>query len=213
MKKTYSILFALICLFGLSAFAESSVSPLEKEEVLYFLSELNNQKIFLADEFSYPNAASSHAAPKYNRLNTFSEENGFFISGSPLEYFAYKADINNDGGEEYVLFSSGKTKKSFRVVAIYKKVRGEYIDVFSEIEKPIFSQIREWLEKEHPSQEVGFHISGITMQEDLTGKTYFTVHADNYFWGTGKWEDDIVITYKFLWDKSGLELVRAYWNP
>ena len=212
MKKTYSLLFALICLFAVTTFAESDVSPLEKAEVLSFLSELNNQKIFLADEFSYPNAASSPAAPKYNRLNTFSEENGFFISGAPLEYLAYKADVNNDGGEEYILVSSGKTKKSFRVNAIYKKVDGEYIDVFSEIEKPMSLQIREWLKKEHPSQEVGFRISGISLQKDLTGKTYFTVHADNYFWGTGKWEDGIVVTYKFLWDKNGLELIRAFWN-
>lgn len=121
MKKTYSILFVLICLFGLSAFAESSVSPLEKEEVLSFLSELNNQKIFLADEFSYPSAASSPVAPKYNRLNTFSEGNGFFISGSPLEYLVYKADVNNDGGEEYVLVSSGKTKKVSALMPYTKK--------------------------------------------------------------------------------------------
>jgi len=109
----------------------------------------------------------------------------------------YKADINNDGDDEYVAVSVGGNYRFLNVDGIYKEKDSSLKDIYSEIE--VFLEPYLGLS--------GLH-HGDFFIEKKGNKTYFTLVE-----AQGKKPEikiDYYSAYRFLWSNKEIKLIETY---
>ena len=170
-----------------------TIKPLQEKEVKSIINQLDTQgilkELYSSTEWNQDDLTFDSFDP---------DSNCFWLKGIESAWFyLYKADINNDTDEEYILASASGSGQFFDIVAIYKVVDGKFIDLFDEIKLPMRRLIRDWSQADYDLEEgyVGF-MYGTIMIEKEGEKIYFIII-------------DKEAAYKFLWDEDVIKLVGS----
>ena len=209
MNKRQLVGFGAVCaaavlvVVACSAEAGETISPLPRSEVNSFLKELNRQG----------KVASFNPGVKEDKIaGGESEDRSFYLEGSPGSwYFLYKADINNDGEDEYILCSAAGSGGFFDIESIYQEKDGKLVDIFDEIKIPLRKLIRDAEKKDYDLEEgYGGFMNGSIEIEKEQDKVFFTLEkVTRKYEGEGFEEDfNSPQGYKFLWDDSGINLIE-----
>lgn len=197
------IMLCLFITFGAEANAE--IKPLQEKDVALFLENLNSQ----GKKVTYDDTATN------DKLWGYDNEYGSFRVGEMDgdARFLYKADINNDGIEEYIVCSQGGSGAFFDVDNIYKNENGKFTDIFGDIKIPMRRLMRD-AEKEDYDLEDGYvgYMNGSLIIEEDGGKMYFTIRQVSRDYGIDDFEKSFQDprSWKFLWDKGGIKLISYY---
>jgi len=208
MNKRQSIVAWMVCAAAMlvavcSVGANEVIKPLQEKEINVFLKQLNNQGI----------VATFDKNIKKDKCLGWIEESSYFSlePGGNIGYCLYRADINNDGKDEYILCTSQGSGAFFDIESIYQDKNGKFVDIFNEIKIPMRKLIRNAEKEKYDLEEgyVGFMNGSIRIEKE-NGKVFFTFEqVTRKFEGKGFEEDfNLPQSYKFLWDKSGIKLIK-----
>ena len=205
-KKQFAVVIVFAFMMTAGAYiarASEVINPLPREEVDLFLKQLNGQGKLVS--FA-PGAKEDRIAGRE------SEDRSFYLEGAPGSwYYLYKADINNDGKDEYVLCSVTGPEAFFDINSIYHEKDGKLVDIFDEIKMPLRNLIRD-AEKQDYNLEGNYSglMGGSIKIEKDQDKVFFTLEKlTRRYAGEGSKEDsDSPQGYKFLWDEFGINLVE-----
>lgn len=194
---------ALVSVVACPAVAGEITRPLPEKEVKVFLAQLNSQGIVAAFDKNM----------KKDTYLGLAEGSAYFSlePGGNIGYCLYRADINNDGKDEYILCTSQGSGAFFDIESIYQD-NGKFVDIYNEIKIPLRKLVRE-AEKEKYNLEEGYSgfINGSIRIEKENGKMSFTLEqVTRKYENKGSFEEDFnpSQSYKFLWEKSGIKLVK-----
>jgi len=187
-------------LLSTTAYAGEAIAPLRGEEVTNFVKRLNSQGIIV--KFGKD--------VKEDKID-WAHDSSFFMLGDGQGYSLYRADINNDGKEEYVLCSAGGSGGFFDIDAVYQENDGKLVDILSQIRTPMRKLIRD-AEKESYDLEEGYtgYMNGSIKIEKEGGQVFFTLKQVTRNYEDEPVEDDYnpPQEWKFLWDKDSIKLVN-----
>jgi hypothetical protein len=203
----HAALFTIFCalLPALSIAAPIKIQPLGEAEVKSVIAKLNEQGIILGYE-----------RIKKNEVFGYNNEHGSFgIADTGEGWYLYKADINNDKEDEYILLMFGGSGAFLDIEAIYKDDVGKFTDIFDQIKLPMRRLIRETEQATYDLEDgyTGFMNGGIDIESD-DGKMYFTMHQTTRDYGIDDYEKSFQPPqyWKFLWDQGGIKLIDAKVN-
>ncbi len=196
-------IISVILLLAANAYAGKVTKPLGEKEVKRFLGQLNSQGII----------ASWDENVKENKMEWWDEKNlSFSLESVGVAYFLYRADINNDSKDEYVLCTRQGSGSYFDIEAIYWESGSKLTDISDQIKLPLRKLIRDAEKEDYDLEDSrgGFMNGSIRIEKD-NGKVYFTLEqitrdyppAKDHFYHPPQ-------GYKFLWDKNGIKLVQYY---
>ena len=199
-KKILSvILLAIFLFFSNNIKANEIVHPLPIEEVKPLIKQLNSQgQIITLDK--------NLKRDKISGINP--DNSSFYLEGSDAWYFLYKADINNDGNNEFILCSASGSGGFFDIDAIYQDKDGKLTDIFNDIKIPMRKLIRD-INKESYDITDGYLqlANGSLTIEKENGKTFFTLKEVTRDYDSPEFKFNEPKSYKFLWDKN-INLVK-----
>jgi len=212
MNKKLIITLALL-LFSTSAFAEIIYPFSSKEDLQALVFKLNQQKIKMSDWY-YDEDINPGANKTFEKVESVNNNGEFFIEGVNGGFKFFKADINNDGKDEYIKALEVGSFRLFGIEAVYKEVDGKFVDIYNEIQLPMQKAINKakGVKENDPRQPAPAF--GDMLIEKKDGKVYFTILE-----GAGKrgWEDlsrfdasDKPAAYEFLWAEGKLTFLRSY---
>lgn len=192
-------------LFRLGCFARSRdiSKPLGKSEVKHFLKRLNKQKILV----TYDKSLSKDKIVQYEPIN-----NSFMLEGSSsAQYFLYKADINNDQTDEYILCVVDGSGSFFDIEAIYKGKDGKLVDILNQIKKPM-NKIVEVAIKGDQDLLAGYcgFMNGSIIIEEENGKVFFTLERGVRDYDAKGLQFNPPEGFKVLWEKGEVKLLEHY---
>ena len=196
-----AVMLAAVC----SVVAGEVANPLPEQEVKVFLERLNSQGL----------VASFDKNIKKDTYQGLAEGSVYFSlqPGGNIGYCLYRADINNDGKDEYILCTSQGSGAFFDIESIYQD-NGKFVDIYNEIKIPMRKLIRD-AEKETYDLEEGYtgFMNGDIKIEKENGSVLFTLkQVTRKYENKGSFEEDFnpSQSYKLLWDKSGIKLIKHY---
>lgn len=207
MKKKQLIVAWGLCVAVMSvalcsAEASEVIKPLPEKEVKVFLKRLNSQGIVVA----YDESVKEDEVKGGNLENS-----SFYLKGSDSWYFIYRADINNDGKDEYILCSASGSGGFFDIDAVYQEKSGKLEDIFDQIKIPMRKLVRD-AEKENYDLEEGYtgFMSGSIKIEKEKYRVFFTLEQVTRKYEGKGFEEDFNPSqrFKFLWKDGNIKLVE-----
>ena len=203
-KQLIPIFILTFSLLVSNAVAGEIIKPLRRTEVEVFLKRLNQQKILV----------SSSKDSSKDKIAYFSPTYSFFRLEDVLctEFYINKADINNDGIDEYILYYEGGCGSGsfLDIGAIYKEKNGKLIDILDEIKKPMNKIVEISLKgnQDLGCGYAGFMYGSLTIEKE-DSKTFFTLRRkfSDYKARDNKLRQE---GFKMFWDKNGVKLLEHY---
>ncbi len=154
-------------------------------------------------------------------VQSFDPKSGnFYIRGlGGSSYRIYKADINNDGDDEYVLVGQGGSGQFFDIEAIYKRKDGKFQDIYDQIKLSLRKLLRSEEKASYDLEEgyVGMMHGDILIEKE-NGKVYFSlVEASGQWWASfsnpgddTRREEHHPAAHKYLWDKGTVRHIKTH---
>jgi hypothetical protein len=202
----------ILCVFARGIAAQAAdkrqssykiIRPLAEKQVREFLKRLNSQGTVVTYDESV----------KEDEIRGVNADNlSFYLKGSPTEwYFLYKADINNDGFDEYILCYASGSGGFFRIDKIYKEVNDKLVDIYDEIKIPMCRLIRSAEKASYDLQQgcANFMNGGIKIENEK-GKTFFTLEKVARLYEEPGFKFGPPVGFKFLWENGAIELIEQY---
>lgn len=207
MNKKQSIVVCVVCAAVMSAtvcpaIAGEIIKSLPEKEVKPFLQQLNSQGVMV----------TYNKDVKEDKIKAWADDLSFFtLDGSDSGYSLYRADINNDSKDEYVLCSAAGSGSFFDIEYIYQDRDGKLVDIYNEIKIPLRRLVRDSEKGKYDLEEgyTGFMNGSIRIEKD-NDKVFFTLGQVTREYNGKGFEEDFnpPQSWQFLWDNGGITLVR-----
>lgn len=202
MNKKQLIPIFILALVS-NAMAGEITKPLGKNEVGSFLNRLNQQKILIV----FDKSLSKNKVFQYEPIN-----NSFMLEGSAsANYFLYKADINNDGVDEYLLCSVDGSGSFLDIDAIYKERNGKLVDILDEIKKPMEKIVKVAIKGDQDllAGYCGFMNGSIKIEKE-NSKVFFTLQRVVRDYDAPGLAFNPPEGFKMLWGMKTVKLLEHY---
>lgn len=202
-KQLMPIFILALSLLASNAMASEIVKPLGKSDVELLLKRLNQQKILVTDDKNLP----IDKVVQYELIN-----NSFMLEGSSsAEYLLYKADINNDDVDEYVLCFIDGSGSFLDIKAIYKEKNSKLLDILNQIKKSMNKIVKVAIKGDQDllAGYCGFMNGSIEIEKD-DSKVFFTLERVVRDYDAPGLAFNPPEGFKMLWDKESVKLLEHY---